>query len=108
MSRTQEEYAAQIYVAEEHRRRQANYSDNDAELLEVIIVCAGYACYKAVAGAVKVTVTGSKIIENAYKIGSGQIAVLGTDAESKITYITKLFYLSILRLEVIRVLPLSR
>lgn len=87
MSRTKEEYAAQIYVAEEHRRR--NYSDNDAELLGVIIVCAGYACYKAVEGAVKVTVTGSKIIENAYKIGSGQIAVLGTDAESKITYITK-------------------
>ncbi|AFB28434.1 hypothetical protein [Rickettsia rickettsii] len=85
MSRTKEEYAAQIYAAEEHRRRQANYSDNDAELLEVIVVCAGYACE----GAVKVTVTGSKIIENAYKIGSGQIAVLGTDAESKITYITK-------------------
>ncbi|MFV9930496.1 MAG: hypothetical protein AB8U82_06730 [Rickettsia endosymbiont of Haemaphysalis japonica] len=31
MSRTKEEYAAQIYAAEEHRRRQANYSDNDAE-----------------------------------------------------------------------------
>ncbi|WP_238375501.1 hypothetical protein [Rickettsia massiliae] len=58
-------------------------------MLGVIIVCAGYACYKAIEGAVKVTVTGSKIIENAYKIGSGQIVVLGTDAQSKITYITK-------------------
>ncbi len=57
--------------------------------LKLFIVCAGYACYKAVEGAVKVTVTGSTIIDNAYKIGSGQIAVLGTDAESKITYITK-------------------
>ncbi len=36
MSRIKEEYAVQIYAAEEHRRRQANYSDNDAELLEVI------------------------------------------------------------------------
>ncbi|MFV9843061.1 MAG: hypothetical protein AB8U14_07565, partial [Rickettsia aeschlimannii] len=60
MSGTKEEYATQIYAAEEHRRRQANYSDNDAELLGVIIVCVGYACYKAVEGAVKVTGTGSK------------------------------------------------
>lgn len=38
MSRTKEEYAAQIYAVKEHRRKQANYSDNDAELLGVIIV----------------------------------------------------------------------
>ncbi|WP_235364292.1 hypothetical protein [Rickettsia felis] len=89
MSRTKEQYAAEIYAAEEHRRRQANSSDGDAELLGVMIVCAGYACYKAVEGAVKVTVTGSKIIENVYKIGTGQIEILGTEPESKITYIAK-------------------
>lgn len=88
MSRTKEEYAAQIYAAEEHHRKQASGRDDDA-MLVAIIIGTGYICYKAVEGAVKVTVTGSKLIENAYKIGGGQIAVLGTDPESKTTYITK-------------------
>lgn len=71
------------------REKYGNSSDGDGEFLVAIVLISGYVCYKAVEGAVTVTTTGSKIIGNAYKIKTGQIEVLGTDPETKTTYIAR-------------------
>ncbi|HJD55671.1 MAG TPA: hypothetical protein LFW21_03330 [Rickettsia endosymbiont of Pyrocoelia pectoralis] len=71
------------------REKHGNSSDGDGEFLVAIVIIGGYVCYKAVEGAVTVTTTGSKIIGNAYKIKTGKIEVLGTDPETKTTYIAR-------------------
>ncbi|WP_233418955.1 hypothetical protein [Rickettsia tamurae] len=77
----------------EARKRAKKYgksSDSgDGEFLGAVIIITDYVCYKAVGWAVKVTTTGSKILVNAYKINTGKIEVLGTDPESKTTYIAR-------------------
>ncbi|WP_412707526.1 hypothetical protein [Candidatus Rickettsia kedanie] len=76
--------------ARERRKKYRNSSDSgEGEFLGAVIIITSYVFYKAVAGVLKVTTAGSKILVNAYKINTGKIEVLGTNPKNKTTYIAR-------------------
>ncbi|WP_231289980.1 hypothetical protein [Rickettsia australis] len=76
--------------ARERRKKYGNSSDSgEGKFLGAVIIITSYVFYKAVEEVLKFTTVGSKILVNAYKINTGKIEVLGTNPESKTTYIAR-------------------